>query len=149
LGVARPAGLQVSGSIDVNGTADIPGDRPESLRFKGDLVLSGLSYRDAGMALPPKDLSGTLSVNGDRAVWNDFKVSAGSSSLRGSLQVENFMRPRISFTLTSPRLDLNEIIATLAPAVPAAGAPSAEAPAASSGGLLDQISGAGRLEVKE
>jgi len=149
LGAARPAGLQVSGSIDLDGTADIPIERPESLRFKGSLVLSGLSYRDAGMALPLKDLSGSLKVDGDRAVWNDFKVSAGSSSLRGSLQVENFMRPRIGFTLTSPRLDLNEIIATLVPAVPAAGAPSAEPAAASSGGLLDQVSGGGRLEVKE
>jgi AsmA protein len=148
LGAARPAGLQVSGSIDLDGTADVPIEHPETLRFKGSLVLNGLSYRDAGMALPLKDLSGVLSVDGDRAVWKDFKVSAGSSSVRGSLQVEDFMRPRIGFTLTSPRLDLNEIIATLAPSAPAAGAGSAGPPAAASGGLLDQISGAGRLEVK-
>jgi len=149
LGAARPAGLQVSGSIDLDGTADIPIEHPESLRFRGSLVLNGLSYRDAGMALPVKDLSGALSVDGDRAVWNDFKVSAGTSSLRGTLQVEDFMRPRIGFTLTSPRLDLNEIIATLAPSAPAAGAASAEPPAAATGGLLDQIRGSGRLEVKE
>jgi len=148
LGVARPAGLAVSGSMDLEGTADVPIERPESLRYKGSLVLNGLSYRDAGMALPLKGLSGTLTVDGDRAVWKDFGLSAGSSSLRGSLQVEDFMKPRVGFTLTSPRLDLNELIATLVPAAPAAGTPAGPA-AAGAGGLLDQIGGAGRIDVKE
>src|SRR2546427_4558776 len=59
------------------------------------------------------------------------------------------MRPRIGFKLTSPRLDLNEIIATLVP-TPQAGAQAAQAaPAAASTGILDQISAAGRLEVKQ
>jgi AsmA protein len=149
LGVARPAGLQVSGSIDLEGSAEVPIERPESLRFKGNLVLDGLSYRDAGMALPLKGLSGRLTVDGDRAVWKNFKVSAGSSSLVGTLQVEDFMRPRIGFTLTSPRVDLNEIIATLVPAAPAGAAPAAAASGAVPTGILDQISGAGRLEVKQ
>jgi AsmA protein len=149
LGVARPAGLQVSGAIDLEGSAEVPIERPESLRFKGNLVLDGLSYRDAGMALPLKGLSGQLTVDGNRAVWKNFKVSAGSSSLVGTLQVEDFMRPRIGFTLTSPRVDLNEIIATLVPAAPAGAAPATAASGGVPTGLLDQISGAGSLEVKQ
>jgi len=149
LGVALPSGLRVSGSIDLDGSAEVPIERPEAVRFKGSLALIGLSYRDAGMALPLKGLSGVLMVDGDRAVWKDFEVSAGSSSLHGSLQVENFMRPRIGFTLTSPRLDLNEIVATLAPVAPSGGAPAAAEPASATAGILDQIKGAGRLDVQQ
>lgn len=153
LGVARPAGLEVRGALDLEGTADVPLDRPETLRFKGTLALRGVSYRDAGMALPVKDLSGKVIVDGERAEWRDFSVSAGSSSLHGSLKVENFLKPRIGFALTSPRLDLNEIVATLGPAAPAA-APAAASPVSSRpvtepSGLLDQVSGEGRIDVKE
>ncbi len=149
LGVARPSGLRVAGSIDLDGSADVPVERPEALRFKGSLALDDLSYRDAGMALPLKDLSGVLTVDGNRAFWKDFRVSVGSSSLHGSLQVVDFMRPRIGFTLTSPRLDLNEIIATLMPATSSGGAVASRTPASASTGILDQISGSGHLEVKE
>lgn len=150
LGVARPAGLEVRGALDLDGSAEVPLERPESLRFKGTLALRGVSYRDAGMALPVKDLSGQVIVDGDRAEWRDFSVSAGASSLRGSLKVENFLKPRIGFTLTSPRLDLNEIVATLVPAAPtAAPARASSRPAGPPTGLLDQVSGAGRIDVKE
>ena len=149
LGVARPAGLEVRGALDLDGTASVPLERPESLRFKGTLALKGISYRDAGMALPVKDLSGRVVVDGERAEWQDFSVSAGSSSLRGSLKVENFLRPRIGFTLTSPRLDLNEIVATLVPAAPASQGRPGPAPAPPPAGLLGQVSGAGRIDVKE
>src|SRR6185503_16514042 len=57
LGVARPAGMEARGALDLDGTASVPLERPESLRFKGTLALKGISYRDAGMALPVKDLS--------------------------------------------------------------------------------------------
>ncbi|MBI1951321.1 MAG: AsmA family protein [Acidobacteria bacterium] len=150
LGVARPAGLVVRGALDLDGSAEVPLERPESLRFKGTLALKGISYRDAGMAMPVKDLSGLLIVDGERAEWRDFSVRVGSSSLRGSLKVENFLKPRIGFALASPRLDLNEIVAILLPAAPAAAPASGSSrPAAPATGLLDQVSGAGRIEVKE
>ncbi len=151
LSVARPAGLEVRGSLDLDGSADVPLEHPEGLRFKGTLALSGVSYRDAAMALPVRDLSGTILVDGDRAEWRDFSVSAGSSSLRGRLQVENLLKPRIGFNLNSPRLDLNEIVATLVPTAPAAVAGAATAPrvARRTSGLLDQVSGSGRLEIKQ
>ncbi len=150
LGVARPAGLEVRGALDLDGSAEVPLERPESLRFKGTLALKGVSYRDAGMARPVKDLSGQVVVDGERAEWRNFGVSVGSSSLRGSLKVENFLKPRVGFVLSSPRLDLNEIVATLLPAPPAA-SPARESSRSSAPatGLLDQVSGAGRIEVKE
>ncbi|HKB06737.1 MAG TPA: AsmA-like C-terminal region-containing protein, partial [Candidatus Polarisedimenticolia bacterium] len=149
IGVARPAGLQVSGSVDLDGAAELPIEHPEALRFKGSLGLEGLSYRDAGMALPLKDLSGHLTVDGDRAEWKDFKVRAGASSLEGSLQVEDFIHPRVGFKLTSPRIDLNEIIATLVPTTPTGTVPASAEAGAGSAGILEEISGAGRLDVKQ
>ncbi len=151
LSVPRPAGLELRGSLDLDGSVEVPLERPEGLRFKGTLALAGVSYRDAAMALPVKDLSGTILVDGDRAEWRDFSVSAGSSSLRGRLQVENFLKPRVGFTLSSPRLDLNEIVATLVPAVPSETAGPAPSPRAArpTSGLLDQVSGSGRLEIKQ
>src|SRR5262245_2039195 len=149
IGVARPAGLQVSGSVDLDGAAELPIEHPEALRFKGSLALEGLSYRDAGMALPLKDLSGQLTVDGDRAEWKDFNVRAGASSLQGSLQVEDFIHPRVRFKLTSPRIDLNEIIATLVPTTPTGTVPASAEAGAGSAGILEEISGAGRLDVKQ
>jgi len=151
LSVARPAGLQVKGSVDIDGSAEVPLEHPEGLRFKGTLALGGVSYRDAGMALPVKNLAGTIVVDGDRAEWRDFTVAIGSSSLHGSLRVENFLKPRIGFTLNSPRLDLNELVATLVPVSGAAGSATPASPRTGPGGsgLLDQVSGSGRLDIKQ
>jgi AsmA protein len=158
LGVARARGLEVGGVLALKGTADLPLDRPEAMRFLGTVHFEDLSYRDAGMARAVHGLSGTLSVNGDRATWSDFAVQIGSSSLQGSLSVENFLRPRVGFTLASSRLDFNEILGTFTP--PGGGTPggpeAGAAPSASqgapppydSGGLVSQIRGSGTLAVR-
>jgi AsmA protein len=159
LGVARGRGLEVGGALALKGSADLPLDRPEAIRFHGTVRLEDLSYRDAGMARPVNGLSGTLSVNGDRATWSDFAVRIGSSSLEGSLSVEDFLRPRVGFTLTSSRLDFNEILGTFTPApgVPAgepgpsasSGLPPGPQPQVSdSGGLVSQVRGSGTLSVR-
>ncbi len=146
LGVARPAGLQIAGTLDLKGTAEVPLERPETLRFKGTLSLRGLSYRDGTMTGPLRDMSGRVTVDGERAVLEDFQVSAGTSSLRGRLQVEDYLRPRVGFALTSPRLDANEIIGLFVPARPAASAPGPR-PTPAQAGLLDQVTARGTLSV--
>ncbi len=156
LGVARPAGLEVGGAIVLAGSAVLPLDRPEAVRFRGTLRFSGLSYRDAGMARPVKDLSGTLAINGDRATWDDFSVSIGTSSLRGELSIEKFLRPAVGFSLSSPRLDLNEILGTFSSSGeappgsasgPAAGA-AAPPPGESAGGIFADVLARGTLAVR-
>jgi AsmA protein len=148
LGVARPAGLQIAGTLELKGTAEVPLQRPESMRFRGTLLLRGLSYKDATMTAPLRDLSGRVTVDGERAVLEDFQVSAGTSSLRGKLQVQDYLRPRVGFTLTSPRLDANELIGLFVPARPAAAAPRAR-PAPAQAGLLDQVTASGTLSVAQ
>ena len=158
LGVARPGGLEVGGGIDLGGRALLPLDRPEAIRFNGTLRLHDLSYRDAGMSRPVGGLGGTLTIDGDRAEWNDFTVGIGSSSLEGKLSVERFLKPRVGFTLDSGRLDLNEILGTFAPPgsadnapAPAPGTPQAHSPphpAPEPSGLFDQVRANGSLAVK-
>lgn len=162
LGVLSPPGLEVGGSLELEGKAEIPVGQPENLTFKGTVRLLDLSYRDSTMTRPFEKIRGTLSVDGGRAVWDGFAMRVGSSSLAGRLQVEDFLRPRIGFALTSPRVDFNEILAVFAPervvggggpgrAQPAVGR-ATERPAtptpASPGGLLEGVSGQGTLAVK-
>ena len=156
LGVARPGGLEVGGAIDLGGRAVLPLDRPEAIRFNGTLRLHDLSYRDAGMSRPVGKLGGTLTIDGDRAIWNDFAVGIGSSSLEGKLSVEQFLKPRVGFTLASGRLDLNEILGTFTPPAsparaPAPGRPQAQSPpreAEETTGLFEQVRANGSLSVR-
>jgi len=151
LGTARPAGLEVGGSLTIQGRATLPLDRLEAVRFKGTMRLDDLSYRDAGMRRPVRGLSGTLAIDGDRVTWNDFAVAIGASSLKGKLSVEDLAKPRVGFALASPRIDVSEILDTFLPpgpaARPAVAAPAAPEPEAAEPGLLQEIRGQGTLSV--
>jgi AsmA protein len=162
-GVVQPAGLEVGGRVDIQGEAVLPLQSPESLRFSGTLTLADLRYRDAGMTHAIEGIAGVVTVDGQKASLKDFAVRVGDSSLTGSLEVEDFLRPRVRFDLASPRLDFNQILALFATAAPgggaAGGAPGSAAgaapaaPPASGGadpaaGLIRQISGTGRFDLK-
>lgn len=155
LGVARPAGLQVGGGADLEGKATVPLARPETMQFEGTIALDNIHYKDAGMTRPVEKVGGRLKVSGSRAAWDGFTATVGKSDLSGALTVEDYLRPRIGFALTSKRLDLNELVALYA-AAPAAGrggaapvAPGGSAPVSGSGeaDLLSQIRAAGTLKA--
>lgn len=157
-GVVQPPGLVVGGRVDIQGEAVLPVQAPENVRFRGTLTLDDLRYRDAGMSGAIEGISGVVTVDGQKAALKDFAVRVGDSSLSGSLEVEDFLHPRVRFDLASPRLDFNQILALFAtpppggaPAGSAAGG-SARTPAAAGvapgGGLITQVRGAGRLDLK-
>ena len=147
LGLARSEGLELGGEIDLDGSAEVPLDRPETLRFHGTVRLHDFSYRDASMTRPLESVSGILEVEGDRAEWKEFSARIGESSLQGRMQVEDFLKPRIGFDLSSPRLDLNEILAVFSGAPPAPG-DDPEAEGTQPGrGLFEQVRATGRLDV--
>jgi AsmA protein len=152
LGVARPAGLQVGGGADLEGKATVPLSRPEALQFDGTITLDNLHYKDAGLTRPIEKIGGRLKVSGQRTTWEGFTAAIGASDLSGTMTVEDYLRPRIGFALTSKKLDLNELIALQAPAAPGRGAPPAPPTggAAAAGGetdLLSQVSAAGTLKA--
>jgi AsmA protein len=150
-GLGSPAGIELAGEVDLQGEADVPLQKPETLVFKGTAHLSGVRYRDATMGGPIEGISGLLAIDGRHAVWDEFTARAGGSSLAGKLQIEDFQRPRIGFAFTSPRLDLDALIAILAPAAPApvgTAARQATPVNPSADGLLRKVSGRGTLEVE-
>ena len=147
LGVTRPKGMEVDGSLDIEGDARLPLDRPEAISFKGTVRLKGISYKDAMLLQPVKNVSGRLTVDGDHAVWDDFNVSIAGSSLSGRLQVVDFLRPRVGFALTSKNLDFNAILAALEPAAASPPASGNLASAVGGSALLDQISAQGTLSM--
>jgi AsmA protein len=150
LGVARPAGLQVGGGADLEGKAMVPLARPETMQFDGTIALDNIHYKDAGMTRPVEKIGGRLKVSGSRAAWDGFTATVGKSDLSGALTVEDYLRPRIGFALTSKRLDLNELVALSAPAPSGrrgGAAPAAPAGGSDEAGLLSQISAAGTLKA--
>jgi AsmA protein len=149
LGIARPEGMEVDGEVDLDGSAEIPLDKPETIRFKGSVRLRNLSYRDASMTRPFEAVSGTLNVDGDRAVWDDFSARLGDSSLRGRLQVQDFLHPRIGFRLTSPNLDLNELLTTFSEGSSVSGGSETTGvdKNGNGSGLFDQVRAQGTLEI--
>lgn len=157
-GVVQPTGLEVGGRVDIQGEAVLPLQAPEDVRFRGTLALGDLRYRDAGMTRAIEGISGVVTVDGQKAALKDFTVRIGDSSIGGSLEVENFQRPRVRFELASPRLDFNQILALFTPV--AAGGSMPGAPAGGStrksaaadldrrGGLISQVTGVGRIDLK-
>ncbi len=150
LGIASPAGLDLGGEFDLDGSAEVPLDKPETLDFKGTVRLNGVRYSDASMTQPLERITGTLRVEGDRAEWREFGARIGGSSLQGKLQVQDFLRPRVGFQLSSPTLDLNEILAAFSgtPSAPAV-QPGAGKPGGASAGLFDQVRARGSLNVDQ
>jgi uncharacterized protein involved in outer membrane biogenesis len=150
LGVVSPRGLDVSGVIDLDGAATLPLEGADPFHVEGTVRLHGVSYRDAAMAKPVSGIGGTLKVSGDRAVWEGFVASLGSTTVKGTLQVEGFLEPRVGLTLHAARFDLNEVIAALTPAS-ADPAPGKVALAGSDpvaqGGLLEGVTARGTLAV--
>jgi AsmA protein len=145
LGVANPRGLKVTGAVDIEGKAHVPLEKMEAIAFDGALTVEGVSYRDATMSRPLEKLGGRLEIHGQRAEWKDFTATLGASEVRGRLQVEDFLRPRIGFELDCPRIDLNDLIAAFSTA-PAAGAPAAARQEAGGDGLL-AVSARGTVKV--
>ena len=154
LGVASAGGLEVGGVLGVKGRASVPLEGVEAVTFEGTVDVEGMSYKDATLSRPIEKIGGRLMVNGSRATWEGFTAALGSSEIHGRLEVEDFLRPRIGFTLESPRLDLNELVAAFPTGTPGAGAPAAGAPPARAGGgdpgatVLRQITARGSLAVK-
>ncbi len=154
LGVATPPGLDVGGEVTLEGNARFPLAHPEAIRFAGELRLDGVRYRDASMSAPISGISGTLSVDGNRAIWSGFSAGIGDSKIAGQLQVEDFQRPRVGFALRSDLLDFDEVVSVLMSAAPgdrngavSGSGGSATSSAPSGSGILERTTGQGSFEL--
>jgi len=150
LGVAQVPGLEVGGEAEIEGNARIPMQNPGAVAFAGQVRLHDVSYQDAGMSNPLSGLSGVLQVDGNRAVWQDFSATLGSSTLGGKIQVEDFLRPRVGFTLSSQSLNIDELAATLTTGSgTAASGGGSPADGAEGEPILQQVTGRGTFNFAE
>src|SRR5262245_36242290 len=91
LGVASTAGLQVGGTLGVEGKAHVPLSGVEAVAFEGTVDVDQMRYKDASLARPIEKIGGRLSVNGARATWEGFTASLGPSEVHGRLEVEDYL----------------------------------------------------------
>jgi AsmA protein len=153
LGIASPAGLDIGGTVTLDGRASIPLASPAAVRFEGTAALDNLRYKDASMKRPVEHVGGKLRVSGARAEWDSFTATLGTSEVHGRMSVENYLKPRVGFELASKKLDLNQLMDLFGAGSPAAApasaaaAPAAQPAAGPEAGLLAQVSGRGTLNV--
>jgi AsmA protein len=162
LGIASPAGLDIGGTVTLDGRATIPLASLAAVQFEGTAALDNLHYRDASMKRPVDHVGGKLRVSGARAEWDPFTATLGTSEVHGRMSVENYLKPRVGFALASKKLDLNQLMdlfgaggpTTAAPGAvagpagtPATSAPPAQPAAGPEAGLFAQVSGRGTLNV--
>jgi len=146
LGAKFPAGLTSSSPITFSGSVSGPLDRPERMKFRGEIALSGVRYADPTLGRPLEEVGGRLTFeNGGLRVTN-FTARVSDTKLAGTLEVHDFAAPQVRLALSSPRANLDDLLALLTPATP----PTAPAsPAAAQGDILARTHGSGTIRVDE
>ena len=118
--LVAPPGSEVSGraTLDVSGAG--PARDPGALALAGRAELSGVRIATPQLAKPVERISGTVEFSGTHATVKRFTGSAGQSSFALDATVEHPLvmmakpneRPpaQVDFALTSPYLDLTELL---------------------------------------
>ncbi len=160
LAIARAWGVSAAEGVSGSGEASL------SLRTSGPLAsAAGRSYSGTGhmrnallklpaLAQPLRVAQANLRFTQDSAVIDDLSASLGQTSATGNLRLRDFAAPRVQFTLSADKMNLDEWQQLLV-AGPAAGAsahsrwnllPRAHA-AAAQPSLLARTVGSGSLSV--
>jgi AsmA-like protein len=146
LGAKFPAGLTSAAPITFSGSVAGPLDDPERMKFKGEIALSGVRYSDPALGRPIEDAGGKLTFQNDALKVSDFAARVGGTKVAGSLAVKDFDTPQLTVALSSPRANLDDLLALLTPATP----PRPSGPSAAPGGdVLARTRGAGTIRIDE
>jgi uncharacterized protein involved in outer membrane biogenesis len=97
---------------------------PNALDVAGTVRLTGLEVRHASLPEPLSEGEATLRFAGKRASLEPFRAKLGRSPLSLTAELPDFSRRYVRFTLESPKLDLDPLIAAGA-AASGAGSPGA------------------------
>jgi AsmA protein len=162
-GPLLPSGLGSAGEVSVDARVRGPLDDPSRLSIEGRASLDGVEYRDPSLKAPITGIGGAVALGGGRAAITGFTASLGASRVEGACALSRFERPVLDVRLSSPNLDVDELLSLVAAApagaavVPASGArergvvrarrPAAPEPVPSS--LLRDVTVRGELAVKQ
>lgn len=137
-GPKLPFGLEADAPVELDARVVRAG---EILDVSGRIGLSRARLSHALLPAPLEIAQASVTLDGDRIAIDDAALRLGRSLLAGSLAVEDFDAPRLTFDLRSPEADLDELFAFTGRAgdrpAPAGGAPA----------LADRMRGAGRLRI--
>ncbi len=97
---------------------------PNALDVAGTVRLTGLEVRHASLPEPLSEGEATLRFAGKRVSLEPFRAKLGRSPLSLTAELPDFSRRYVRFTLESPKLDLDPLIAAGA-AASGAGSPGA------------------------
>jgi len=146
LGAKFPAGLSSAAPIVFSGSAAGPLDQPEKMKFRGEIVLSGVRYADPTLGKPIEEAGGKLTFENGALKVTGFTARIGETKLAGDLSLKDFKSPQLSLSLSSPKANLDDLLALLTPATPAPAAATAAAPADD---ILARTRGTGTIRINE
>lgn len=126
VGPFLPPGLTGEGEIALEASIKGPLHEPERMAIEGQASIAGFAFADASLREPISGIEGTLTLEGDRAKIKGFTASLGRSRVNGACSISRFQRPIIDVNLTSPLIDLDEILNLLSTATPVATAAARE-----------------------
>ena len=146
LGAKFPAGLSSEAPIAFSGSAAGPLDNPEKMKFRGEIALSGVRYANPTLGKPIEEAGGRLTFENGALKVTGFTARVGETKLAGDLSLKDFQSPRLSLSLSSPKANLDDLLALLTPATPP---PSPAAEAAPAGDILARTRGTGTIRIDE
>ena len=152
LGVEFPAGLSSAAPIAFQGAVSGPLDNLEQLSFKGQIALSGVRYADPSMGKPIEDISGKLTFENGAFKVSHLAARVGGTKVQGAATLRDFSAPQITLDLSSPKANLDDLMALMTPSSPSSpSSPAARSrsSAASSGDVLGKARGTGKIKIQE
>lgn len=108
-----PPGVAQSGTISLDATAKGPLSDPAAMRIEGTATMVGIELSDPSLKQPVRGIGGTIALKGDRAELTGLTASLGKSKVAGACSVTRFTKPIIDVNLTSPLIDVDEILSLL------------------------------------
>lgn len=146
LGARFPPGLTSSAPISFSGSASGPLDQPERMKFRGEIALSGVRYADPTLGRPIEDVGGKLIFEEGALRVSGFTARVNQTRVAGSLEVRDFRSPQVTLALSSPRANLDDLLALLTPA----SAPgTTRATAATGEDVLARTRGSGSIRIEQ
>jgi uncharacterized protein involved in outer membrane biogenesis len=150
-GISAAQGLNGTGTITLNVTANGPLNEPGQMTFDGSGAIHNVSLQLPSASKPIGVRTADVRFSGNGATLDNLDASIGQTAVHGGMTVNNFAAPQVQFTISANVINVPELeqLFKLQPASPP-GRPGPNAPTApseptarSGEGLLSRATGSG------
>ena len=148
--IGGPLPFRFSSSDPIRLEARLEGDpMGGDLQVAGSVEVSDATFEHPSMKQPMREIEGKLKLEGERLDLSDFHGVIGASDVGGTLSIENFKAPKVSFALKSKKADFWELMSFVKGDDSSAAAPASASAAAGSGDLLAATRAKGTLTIDQ